>query len=164
MISGESHWVFGKRYRLEVIEQSGKPNVVIKNNAWLSLYVPPATAPAQREQVLNEWYRQALKARIPALLRKWEQRIGVTSAAWGVRKMKTKWGSCDSAKRRLLFNLELAKKPPECLEYIVVHELLHLLERCHSDRFRGYLDTYLPHWRSRREMLNRAPLNHEIWP
>ena len=103
------------------------------------------------------------RSRISELLPSWQAEIGVTAASWGVRKMKTKWGSCNTEAKRIWLNLELAKKPPECLEYILVHELVHLLERRHNERFKGYMDKYLPDWRERRSLLNKMPLAHNNW-
>jgi predicted metal-dependent hydrolase len=117
----------------------------------------------EREQIVHRWYRDQLKAMLPPLIEKWEKKLGVRVDAWGIKKMKTRWGSCNPAAHRVWFNLELAKKPDRCLEYLVVHELVHLLERHHNDRFKAVLDKHLPHWRSIREELNRAPLGHEKW-
>lgn len=163
MVIGESHYFFGKRYRLEVIERRGKHEIVIKNNSTLQLFVNPGTTTANRTKVLREWYRQQLKARIPNLLNHWEPIIGKQTTAWGVKKMKTRWGSCNIEKCRILLNLELAKKPVECLEYVLVHELVHLLERKHNDRFKGLMDKFLPSWRMRRDILKRQPLSKETW-
>lgn len=163
MVSGESHYLFGQRYRLEIVERRGCHEVVVKNNSTLQLFVNPGTTTANRTRVLTEWYRQQLKARIPALLEHWEPIIGQQVTAWGVKKMKTKWGSCNIQQRRIWLNLELAKKPSECLEYVVVHELVHLLERHHNDRFKALMDEYLPPWRIRRDLLACAPLGHETW-
>ena len=113
---------------------------------------------------MHEWYRQQLKKRIPALLNHWHPIIGKQAADWGVKKMKTKWGSCNISQRRIWLNLELAKKPVECLEYVLVHELVHLHERHHNDRFKGLMDKFLPQWRGCRETLQHAPLGHEQWP
>ena len=163
MITGESHSVFGKRYRLEVIERRGRHEVIIKNNTTLQLFINPGTTRANRLQVLNEWYRAQLKARIPELIKYWQAIIGVEVMAWGVKKMKTKWGSCNAGQRRIWLNLELAKKPPECLEYILVHEVVHFLERHHNDRFRDFMDRFLPQWRLSRDVLKREPLGHGVW-
>lgn len=163
MVTGESHYVFGKRYLLEVVERWGKHEVVVKNNTTLLLHVQPGTTTANRLLVLNDWYREQLKKRIPPLLERWQNKIGVEVSAWGVKRMKTKWGSCSIQKKRIWLNLELAKKPPECLEYVLVHELTHLLERHHNDRFRRLLDRFLPTWRVARDVLKRAPLAHEDW-
>lgn len=163
MVTGESHYFWGHRYRLEVIERHGKHEVAIKNSRKLLLCVNPGTSRANRELVLHEWYRAALKERIPDLIAKWEPIIGREVAEWGIKKMKTKWGSCNIGQRRIWLNLELAKKPPECLEYILVHEIVHLWERHHTERFRAYMDAFMPNWRFHRDVLNQAPLAHEDW-
>jgi len=163
MVTGESHYVWGRRYLLDVVERIGKHEVVIQSNTRMTLYVNPGATRNNRELALNEWYRAQMKQRIPILLAKWEPIIGVEVAAWGVKKMKTKWGSCHIEARRIWLNLELAKKPPECLEYILVHEMVHLLERQHNDAFRAHMDRLLPHWPLYRDMLNAAPLAHEEW-
>ncbi|MFC1513018.1 M48 family metallopeptidase [Thermodesulfobacteriota bacterium] len=163
MVTGESHYLFGKRYRLELLERRGRHEVVVKNNTILQLFVSPGTTLANRHLVLNEWYRAQLKARIPELLDHWQTITGAEVTAWGVKKMKTKWGSCNASQGRIWLNLELAKKPPECLEYILVHELAHLLERHHNERFRGLMDRFLPQWRLSRDILKREPLGHEDW-
>jgi predicted metal-dependent hydrolase len=163
MVTGESHYLWGRRYLLDVVERVGKHEVAIKNNTRLTLYVNPNTTRDNRELALNEWYRAELKRRVPSLLTKWQPIIGVEVAEWGVKKMKTKWGSCHIEARRIWLNLELAKKPPECLEYILVHEMVHLLERQHNDAFRAHMDRFLPHWPLYRDMLNAAPLAHEDW-
>jgi predicted metal-dependent hydrolase len=113
--------------------------------------------------ILTEWYRKQLKAQIPALIAKWEKIIGVTVSDWGVKQMKTKWGTCNIEAKRIWLNLELVKKPPRCLEYIVVHEMVHLLERHHNDNFTAYMDQFLPQWRSCRDELNQFILNHAEW-
>ena len=135
----------------------------IKNNSWLRLFVNPDTSRENRELVINEWYRSEVKKRVPDLIAKWEPIIGERIADWGVKKMKTKWGSCTISARRIWLNLELAKKPPECLEYIVVHEMVHFLERHHNDNFLYYMDKFMPKWRLYRDMLNSFPLAHEDW-
>ena len=163
MVTGESHYFMGKRFLLEVIERSGRHQVEIKGNRKLLLYVKPNTSLDNRQLVLNEWYREQLKKRIPDLLSRWQEKIGVSCQDWRVKKMKTKWGSCNIAAKRIWLNLELAKKPPECLEYILVHELVHLLERHHNDRFRAHMDHFMPNWRIYRDMLNSSPLGHEAW-
>ena len=162
-VTGESHYFYGRRYRLEVIYEYGRHRVVIKNNKTLQLFVNPGTTRENRMRVINEWYREELKAFIPALLDKWQDRIGVTASAWGVKKMKTRWGSCSIRQKRIWLNLELAKKPPECLEYVLVHELVHLLERRHNERFRTFMDKFLPSWQNSRDILKREPLAHEDW-
>lgn len=159
----ESHYFFGKRYLLNIIEQSGPSKVRLQNKNRIDLYVPVGSNGSKREQVLIEWYRRELKALIPPLISKWEEIIGVTVEDWGVKKMKTKWGSCNIQSRRIWLNLELAKKPVQCLEYVVVHEMVHLLERKHNDHFKGLMDEFLPQWKHYRNILNQAPLSHETW-
>lgn len=162
MVNGECHYLWGKRYRLNLIERMGRHEAKVSGGK-VHLYVKPGTSVENKALVLSEYYREALKQRIEALLTGWEQQIGVSTTAWGVKKMKTKWGSCNISSRRIWLNLELAKKPPECLEYILVHELVHLLERHHNERFKAHMDKYLPNWRERRDLLNRMPLAHNHW-
>jgi len=163
MVSGESHYFQGQRYRLRVIEDNAPPRVRRKGNATLELYVRSNSDAPRREVLLNEWYRRELKALSPNLIAKWEPVIGVQVAEWGIKRMKTRWGTCNADARRIWLNLELAKKPPQCLEYILVHEMVHLLERHHNDRFKTLMDRVIPQWRLYREELNRAPLAHEDW-
>ena len=163
MVNGESHYFLGQRYRLRVHERDAPARVAVRGIASLDLFVRSGTTADQREAVLLRWHREQLRALIPPLLEKWQPMLGVQVADWGIRKMKTKWGSCNPASRRVWFNLELAKKPVQCLEYIVVHELVHLLERHHNDRFAGLIEAHLPQWRQYREMLKKAPLGHEEW-
>ena len=159
----ESHYFWGNRYLLNVIEHNAPPRMVIRNKSTLDLYVRPGSDTAKREQVLLAWYRAQLKAAIPPLISKWQDEIGVRVDDWGVKRMKTKWGSCNIDDRRIWLNLELVKKPPRCLEYIVVHEMVHLLERRHNDRFVALMDQLLPQWHLIRDELNRAPLAHVEW-
>ena len=159
----ENHYFFGQRYLLNVIEHAGQSRVEIQNKTRIDLYVPPGSDELKREQVLLAWYRRELKDLIPSLIKKWEEIIGVTVEDWGVKKMKTKWGSCNINERRIWLNLELAKKPVECLEYVVVHEMVHLLERNHNDRYKQLMDQFMPQWRQNRDILNQSPLSHEAW-
>ena len=135
MVNGESHYFLGQRYRLRVHEHEAPARVAVRGIASLDLFVRPGAGAEQREAVLLHWYREQLRALIPPLLAKWQPILGVQARAWGIKKMKTKWGSCNPTAKRLWFNLELAKKPAMCLEYLVVHELVHLLERNHTARF-----------------------------
>ncbi|MEM1126748.1 MAG: SprT family zinc-dependent metalloprotease [Bacteroidota bacterium] len=162
MVTGESHYVWGRRRRLRVVRHTG-PNVVQASGSRLTLYARPQAPRARLKAILNDYYREAVKAKVPALLARWTPKLGVEVEGWGVRLMRTRWGSCNTEARRILLNTELAKKPPECLEYIVVHELVHLLERHHTDRFRTLMDQHLPDWRRRRDVLNGEPLAHEDW-
>ena len=163
MVSGESHFFQGRRYRLRVIEENATARVRLKGNTALELYARPNSNAAKREVILNAWYRQALKTWLSDLIAKWEPVIGVQVAEWGIKKMKTKWGPCNIISRRIWLNLELAKKPPQCLEYILVHEMVHLLERHHNDRFTALMDRFMPQWRLYRDELNHLPLGHETW-
>ena len=163
LITGESHFVQGRRYRLDVVEQDAPATVVIRNSKTLELRVRPGSDQQKRDDVLQRWYRQLLRDQIPGLLTKWQPIVGVEANSCGIKKMKTKWGTCNIEAKRIWLNLELAKKPVQCLEYILVHELIHLLERHHNDRFRSYMDEFMPQWRTHREELNRAPLAHEDW-
>jgi predicted metal-dependent hydrolase len=163
MVNGESHYFLGTRYRLRVHELAAPAKVTVRGMASLDLFVRPGATAAQREDVLLHWYREQLKALVPTLLEKWQPVIGVQASHWGIKKMKTKWGSCNPSAQRIWLNLELAKKPLLCLEYIVVHELVHLLERRHSERFTALMDSFLPHWRVCRATLNGGVLGHEVW-
>ncbi|MCZ7440367.1 SprT family zinc-dependent metalloprotease [Micromonospora sp. WMMC241] len=162
MVTGESHYVWGIRHRLKVVERPGRAHVEV-NNERLLLYVPPATDSTARLAVLQGWQREQLRARIPELIGQWETVIGRKVVRWSIRRMKTKWGSCNRETRHIWFNLELAKKHPHCLEYIIVHEMTHLLERNHGERFSKLMDKFLPDWRARRNELNDAPLADEEW-
>jgi predicted metal-dependent hydrolase len=163
MVSGESHYFLGRRYRLEVIEVTGKPHIALNGNNTLLLSTSTDTSKEKRLKLLDEWYREQIKRRLPALLNKWQAIVGVEPNHCGIRKMKTKWGSCNTSEKRIWLNLELAKKPPECLEYILVHELVHLLERHHNRRFKAFMDEYMPKWSLHRNTLNSSPLANENW-
>lgn len=163
MVTGESHFYQGRRYRLDVLEHDGPPSVSLANNRTMELRVRPGTDPVKRKAALQQWYRERLREQIPPLVQKWEPKMGVTVAEARIKRMKTRWGSCNIKARRIWLNLELAKKPAQCLEYIVVHEMAHILERYHNDHFRELMDALMPQWRVYREELNRAPLPHEDW-
>ncbi|WP_349236856.1 SprT family zinc-dependent metalloprotease [Corynebacterium sp. sy017] len=162
MISGESHYVWGKRYLLDVSKHSGVPKIELSGNT-LWVYSPKDSSPEDRFKILDRWYRREIKKELPRLISKWEPKIGVKADKIQVRRMKTKWGTCNPDSASLWFNPELAKKNPRCLEYIVVHELTHLLERKHNARFMEFMDRFLPDWESRQEELNEAPLADENW-
>tara|TARA_B100000949_G_scaffold208047_1_gene199628 strand:- start:2329 stop:3057 length:729 start_codon:yes stop_codon:yes gene_type:complete len=162
-VDGESHYVKGKRYLLKVKETTGRAKVNLKGSKTLVLEIKPDASRADKAKVVKEWYRNQLKAEIPELLAKWEKHMGVKSEAWGVKQMRTKWGACNIEDKRIWLNLELAKKPTICLEYIIVHELTHLLERNHNDRFIKYMDVFMPKWRLHREELNSLPVAHNDW-
>jgi predicted metal-dependent hydrolase len=161
-INRESHYFMGKRYLLKLIEHDAAPKVEI-DHKYIHLYVRPATDQAKRREILEGWYRMKLKEMVPDLITKWEKKIGVQSNEYGIKRMKTKWGTCNTEAKRIWLNLELARKPVECLEYIIVHELIHLLERSHNARFVRYMDEFMPKWQFYRDELNRLPYSHVDW-
>lgn len=162
-VTGETHYYRGMRYRLNLVQQEGPAKVAISSHGIMDLYIPEGSDTARRERVLYEWYRRRLKEQIPDLLKKWEPIVGVRTAEWGVKRMRTRWGTCNVKVRRIWLNLELARKPVHCLEYIIVHELVHLLERKHNDRFVAFMDRFMPLWKQYRHELNQAPLVHDEW-
>ena len=157
-ISGESHYYQGKRYILDVIERQGKHAVSVGTNGRMHLYISPGTSKQGRARVLHDWYRQQLKVVIPELLAKWQPIVGKKVTDWGVKKMKTRWGSCNISDRRIWLNLELAKKSLDCLEYVLVHELVHLHERYHNAKFYRLMGQFLPTWQYSKAMLNTEPV------
>jgi predicted metal-dependent hydrolase len=158
----ESHYVWGKRYLLEVIEEDAAPAIELRHHKMV-LRVRPGTAESKRQAIVDKWYRGQLKKVAASLIAKWEPRMGVKVERFFVQKMKTKWGSCNAGAKAIRLNTELAKNPPECLEYIVVHEMVHLLVRRHDDRFQALMDRHLPGWKLVRQTLNAAPLAHVEW-
>jgi predicted metal-dependent hydrolase len=153
-VSGENHYYKGIRYRLQVIYHDASPKVELKGTLFINLYVRTGSHLEKRAEVLREWYRDELKQVLPTLISKWEQLLDVQVAHWEVKQMKTLWGSCNHRTKRIIFNLELIKKPMQCIEYIVAHELTHLLERLHNTRFTSLLDMHLPNWRQIKNELN----------
>jgi len=153
-VSGESHYYFGTRYLLNVVETTGKQHIELRGNKYIDLYVRPESTVEKREKIMYDWYRQSLKKIIPAYIKKWEEIMRVTVNDWGVKLMKTKWGTCNVKDKRIWINLELAKKNPRCLEYIIVHEMVHLLERHHNEKYKAYMDKFLPNWKSIKDELN----------
>ncbi len=161
-INRERHYFLGKRYLLKVIEHDAVPKVEVKQST-LDLYVRPGSDKEKRQTILQEWYRQQLRAIAHQTVSEWEKKMGVSVRELGIKKMKTKWGTCNIEARRIWLNLELAKKPIHCIEYIIVHEMVHLLERNHNDKFITYMNHYLPEWRHFKEELNRLPVSHVDW-
>jgi Predicted metal-dependent hydrolase len=159
----ESHYFQGRRYLLNIVETDKTQKVILKNKKFIELHIKPDTPTAKRHEILTEWYRSELKKSIPPLIEKWEKILNVKVNEWHVKQMKTKWGSCNIEKKRIWLNLELAKKPEHCLEYIIVHEMVHLLERHHNDRFLYFMDTYLPNWQKLKDELNKLPVSHADW-
>jgi len=162
-VSGESHYFFGKRYRLEVVYEDDTPRVSVKGNSKIILRVRQKSTREKREKVMTEWYRKELRTVVDRVMSKWQKKIGIQVGSWRIKKMKTRWGTCNQKAGRIWLNLELAKKPIACIEYVVVHELLHLIEKRHNERFVNLLTKYLPKWRSQKEELNRFILSHEKW-
>lgn len=156
MTTRESHQFSGKRYLLKVIE-GNRPKVVLKHNI-IELYTVPNASLEQKQKTLYNWYKKQLEAKVIELIYQYAKVIGINDVNFGIRKMKTKWGTCNIEKRTLWFNIELAKKPVECIEYIVVHEMIHLLERNHNKNFIILMDKYLPNWRIQKKILNELPL------
>ena len=158
----ESHYVWGDRYLLNIETNCRRHDVILRPKTMtLELWGEYSESKCQR--VLNEWYRGRVKEKLDDLLPMWCDRIGVSPNRTFIQKMKTRWGGCNPEKGNIRINLELAKKPVECLEYILVHELIHLIEPTHNDRFKALMSNFLPTWKSRRELLNSLPLSHEKW-
>ena len=162
-VSGETHYFWGQRYRLHVIDGAQAGRVHVRNSRAMDLYIRKGSDRTQRERVLLDWCRRELRARASPLVMRWSNDFGIEPPLWGIKRMKTKWGSCNIEARRIWLNLELIKKPPHCLEYIIVHELAHFFERNHTDRFVALMDRMLPQWRTVRDELNAEPLAHEEW-
>jgi len=158
----ESHYVWGKRYLLVVFEEDKTPAIEL-NHKHLVFRVRPGTEKVNYQKFLDGWYREQIMVAVPPLIAKWEPILGVKVARVYVQQMKTRWGSCNHGKGNIRLNTDLAKKPRECLEYIVVHEMLHLLEPTHNVRFTTLIDHFLPDWHLRRDLLNQLPVRHEKW-
>jgi predicted metal-dependent hydrolase len=158
----ESHYLWGRRYLLKVVARDAPSIVEVKHNR-LILSLRPDSDAAKRQSALDDWYRTQLKEEIPPLIAKWERLMKLSVASFSVRRMRTKWGSCNCQARTILLNLELAKKPRECLEYLVVHEMVHLLEPTHNHRFVALMDQFMPKWQFYRDQLNRLPVRHVDW-
>lgn len=161
-IDRESHYVWGKRYLLKVQEVDVAPSIELKHSQMI-LKVRPGASDITRQMVVAHWYRDQIRAVMPALLEKWAPQMRVRADRVFVQKMKTKWGSCNPTSRSIRLNTDLAQKPAQCLEYVVVHELAHMLERHHNERFIAIMDSCMPHWPQHRALLNRSPLAHVDW-
>ncbi|MDI9394776.1 MAG: SprT family zinc-dependent metalloprotease [Euryarchaeota archaeon] len=158
----ESHYLWGKRYLLRVIEVDEAPSVELKHNKMV-LRVRPGTDYKKRQDIVDAWYREQLKKAVPPLIAVWEALLGVKVERFFVQRMKTKWGSCNYKACSIRLNTELAKKPKECLEYTIVHEMTHLLEPTHNSRFISLMDRFMPNWQFYRDKLNQLPVRHEDW-
>jgi predicted metal-dependent hydrolase len=158
----ESHHVWGKRYLLSVVEENAPPSVELRPSR-LVLRIRPGSDRSKRRDVLQDWYREQVRQAAEPLLERWERKIRVKSSRLFIRRMKTRWGSCNPVAKTVWLNTELACKPQRCLEYILVHELVHLLEPSHNERFQAYMQQFMPDWKLRRQELNRLPVRHEDW-
>ncbi|MCX6170007.1 MAG: SprT family zinc-dependent metalloprotease [Ignavibacteriales bacterium] len=161
-ITRETHYYLGKRFLLNVIITNSTPKIIL-NHSTIELHVRENSTLLQRKTLMNEWYRESLKEIIPEYIERWEKILNVKVNEYGIKKMKTRWGTCNIKDQRIWINLELAKKPIQCLEYIIVHEMIHLIERTHNERFLALMKKFLPQWKLYKEELNRFPLNHEEW-
>lgn len=161
-LNRESHYVWGKRYLLKIIEKDAAPEVKL-NHSQLLLQIRPAMGQEKKQAILDDWYRSQMKTAVPPLIAKWEPLMQVKVERFFVQRMKTKWGSCTPGSAGIRLNTDLARKPRECLEYIVVHEMAHLLEPTHNSRFIALMDSFIPNWRFYRTVLNRLPIRHENW-
>ena len=161
-ISGESHYFNGSRFIMNIIPITGKAMVVLRHK-YIDVYVKPGSSRKHKASVVAKFYRKYLKEQIPPLIAKWERKMKVKVEDYGIKQMKTKWGTCNIEAKRIWVNLELAKKPLPCLEYILVHEMVHLLERRHNGTFVAYIDKFLPRWRALKGELTKSPINHSDW-
>lgn len=161
-LNRESHYVWGKRYLLSVVERDERPRIELTHRKMI-LQVRPGTNEQKREALVEAWYRERLREVVPPLLAKWLPLLDVSLKRFFVQRMKTKWGSCNHKARTIRLNSDLAKKPAECLEYIVVHELVHLIEPTHNAHFIALMDCFMPKWRHHRQALNRLPIRRETW-
>ena len=161
-VTRESHYVWGRRYLLSVVEAEAKPSVRLGHRR-ITLTVRPGSSKAKRAEVMHAWHKALLHEAVPPLIRKWQPKLGVKVSGYFLQRMKTKWGSCNQRQQHIRLNTELVKKPKDLLEYVVVHEMLHLLEPTHSERFVALLDRRYPAWREARAELNELPLGAETW-
>jgi len=161
-LNKESHYFLGKRYLLKVIELDAPPLIKVKHNT-IELYVRPNTDIRKRQVIMDEWYRLQLKQLAPPVIEKWKKTMGVSINEFAIKKMRTKWGTCNREAKRIWLNLELAKKPFHCIEYIIVHELAHIRERSHNDNFIAIMDNFLPEWKQLKNELNTLPISHSDW-
>lgn len=162
-ITGENHYYKGNRYLLRVKYHSAPAKIQLNSNKYIDLYVRKDSSRDYKHKAMLEWYRNNMKKQIPTLLEKWEEKTGIKIKEWRIRKMKTKWGTCNIKAKRVWLNLELAKKPDHCLEYVLVHEMIHILEKRHTDKFRDYMAQFMPKWELYKDELNGQILVHEKW-
>ncbi|MBI4207243.1 MAG: M48 family metallopeptidase [Betaproteobacteria bacterium] len=161
-VERESHYLWGRRYLLSVREAEAKPFVSLSHRR-VTLTVRPGSSSAKRAAVMHEWHKSLLHVAVPELIRRWEPKLGVEVAGYFLQRMKTKWGGCNHRARTIRLNTELVKKPKDLLEYVVLHEMLHLIESTHSERFLSLVNKHYPAWREARAELNELPLSAETW-
>jgi predicted metal-dependent hydrolase len=162
-VSGETHYLFGKKYLLNVSTIKDKPKIEIKRPKILNLYINKDSEYKIKEKIFDEFYRLELKKQIISLIKKWETKIGITIRELKIRKMKTKWGTCNSKAKRIWLNLELAKKPQHCIEYVLVHEMIHFLVKGHNNKFKELINLHMPQWEQYKKELNIHPLGFNTW-
>lgn len=161
-VTRESHYLWGRRHLMAVVPHQGKPYVSLDHKR-ITLHVRPGSDAAKRAEVMHEWHKGLLHQAVPALIAQWEPRLKLSVAGYFLQRMKTKWGSCNHQTRQIRLNTELVKKPKDLLEYVIVHEMAHLIEPTHSDRFIAILEAQYPTWREARAELNELPLGAEAW-
>ncbi len=162
-VAGESHYFFGNRYRLNIDYHDAPPKIEIRRKTHIDLYARPETTTQQRKKIFETFYRAELTKLIPSLLERWKKKVDVQVEEVRIKKMKTKWGSCNPKDKRIWLNLELAKKPFQCVDYVFVHELIHLIEKTHTQRFMHLLQSTLPLWQQYKDELNRQALGFSFW-
>jgi len=162
-VTGETHYIFGKSYRLDVISSNESPKIDIKRKTHIELYVKPKSTIKEKEKIFENYYRLEINKIIMKILKKWEKKVGVKVKEVKIKKMKTKWGTCNNKDKRIWLNLELAKKPFHCIDYVLVHELVHMKERKHNDRFMQLLESAYPKWQQTKNELNQGILSHFEW-
>ena len=162
-IERESHFLWGRRHLLSVVYQDAKPSVALDQKR-ITLTVRPGSTAQKRAEVMHDWHKDLLHRVVPVLVKKWEPKLGVNVSGYFLQRMKTKWGSCNPRQGHIRLNTELVKKPKDLVEYVIVHEMAHLLAPTHSDRFVAILDQHYPTWREARAELNELPLGAERWP
>lgn len=161
-LTKEGHYYLGSRFLLKVIEHDAPPEIILKHKT-IEMRIRPNTDLQKRQALMDEWYRTQLKELVPQIIAKYEKLMGVSVSEFAIKKMKTKWGTCNREAGRIWLNLELAKKPFQFIEYIVVHEMVHLLERNHNDKFIAYMNSFLPEWKELKNELNKLPVSHWEW-
>lgn len=161
-IERETHYLWGRRYLLSVLERDGKPSITLDHRR-ITLVVRPDSSLLKRKDIIHEWHKSLLREAVSPLVKKWERKVGMDVSAFYLQRMKTKWGSCNHRKASIRLNTELVKKPKDLLEYVVAHEVIHLIEPSHSERFVALMNRHYPSWREARAELNELPLGAEAW-